>query len=167
MRIRKKDVAKYAGKLVPATNYTRGAVDIENIGPDFRPVPKPVKAPKPKYGNTKHSCGGYTFDSGLERDVFSHLQMLERAGLVSALIVKPNVYLTDARILMIPDFVVFDNKLNEPVFHEAKGAETAVYRIKRRLWKHYGPNRLVVWKRFGKKEIEIAETVIPKFKGDV
>jgi len=73
---------------------------------------------------------------------------------------QPNVHLTDAKILMIPDFVVFDMLADRDIYHEYKGVETAVWRIKRRLWKCYGPAPLKCWAGYG-KTLSVYETIDP------
>lgn len=57
---------------------------------------------------------------------------------------QTHVHLTKAKILYIPDFKC---KLpDESIFYvEAKGFETDLWRIKRRLWIHYGPAKLEIW----------------------
>lgn len=149
-------------------------------------VPKPVRRPKSrctKCGKAftarallKHGarCGGrnrfgnvarktkfaeYTFDSRLERDVYVHLSALPFDG-ARSLLVKPKVYLTAAKILCVPDFLVIEE--GGTTYHEAKGIETPVWRIKRRLWMHYAEHPLVVWKRRGTGGIELVEVIVPK-----
>lgn len=86
---------------------------------------------------------------------------MEKAGEIEILQTQDHVYLTDARILYIPDFKIFDKTIHETVHVEYKGPETAVWRIKRRLWIHYGPNRLRVYKGSGLRMI-VTEEIIPK-----
>lgn len=65
---------------------------------------------------------------------------------------QPKVYMTDARILYKPDFKCFDSKEGISFYVEAKGFETAVWKIKKRLWREYGPARLEI---YTKMNIEI------------
>jgi len=112
-----------------------------------------------RFGNVakKTKFSEYTFDSRLECDVY-----LELARQFDwRVIVKPHVYLTEARILCIPDFVV-TLEGGEQIFHEAKGIRTPVWMIKRRLWQFYGPSKLNVWTRKGRAGIEITEVIVPK-----
>ena len=62
---------------------------------------------------------------------------------------------------MIPDFKVECLKTNEIYWVEAKGFETDVYRIKRRLWLWYGPGRLEVYKGSAQR-VTLFETLVPK-----
>lgn len=114
---------------------------------DYRQVPK-------------QELDGFTFDSKLEGALYVQLKLLVRAGMFSELKVKPNVHLTLSKILMIPDFSVLDLQAQELIFCEAKGLETDVWRIKRRLWKHYGPGRLRVYKGSYKK-LYLHEEIVP------
>jgi hypothetical protein len=54
------------------------------------------------------------------------------------------VDLTDARILYKPDFKF--TRGGKEVWAECKGFETAIWRIKKRLWKFYGPGTLEIYK---------------------
>ena len=92
------------------------------------------------------------FDSKGEANHHAGLALREKAGEISGLKTQVQVHLTDARILYKPDFFYFDNSLEECVWEEYKGIETPVWRIKRRLWKVYGPGRLRVVYSSGKME---------------
>jgi len=120
---------------------------------------------KQKYGSVriKHHAG-YSFASKLEGDLFDFLEILKKGGNIKDIVVQNSVYLTAARIQYIADFKAFDIELNEYSWWEAKGFETDVWRIKRRLWKHYGPGLLHVYKRQG-RGLYLAETIVPKING--
>ena len=97
-----------------------------------------------KYGakKTKVSHAGMSFASKLEAAVYDHLKIYGYSEIRQ----QPKVYLTEARILSIPDFICKDPN-GETVWAEAKGFETPVWRIKRKLWKAgYGPGKLLVFK---------------------
>jgi hypothetical protein len=115
----------------------------------------------PKYSNKKISHAGYSFASKAEAALFDQLKWLEKAGVLRSIECQDSVYLTDARILYKPDFVAWDVKLESPVWYECKGFETDVYRIKRRLWMHYGPGPLRVFKG-SYKSLYLHEEIIPK-----
>lgn len=68
---------------------------------------------------------------------------------------QPKVYLTKAEILYKPDFFC------DGIYFEMKGRESAVWRIKRRLWKFYGPSELHVYKMKGQQPY-LFEKVIPE-----
>ena len=99
-----------------------------------------------KFGNKKVSMDGFSFGSKLEAAVFSIIKNREASGELKFLQVQDHVYLTDARILYIPDFKCEDAKTGDHFWVEAKGFETPEWRIKRRLWEHYGPGKLEIWK---------------------
>jgi hypothetical protein len=115
-----------------------------------------------KYGNTKTSLDGYSFSSKLEASVYSLLLL---QPFVKVLQVQDHVYLTDARILYIPDFKCLKTDTGEIYWVEAKGYSTDVWAIKRRLWKHYGPGRLEVYKGSAARPC-LSETIIPKSNVD-
>jgi hypothetical protein len=52
-----------------------------------------------KYKNKKTFSRGWSFDSKLESAVYEMLLLQEKAGEIKGIRVKPNVYLTKARIL--------------------------------------------------------------------
>lgn len=110
--------------------------------------------PRPK-------IAGRSFASQLEAGLFLMLQDMEQTGEVKDVRCQPHVFLTDARIEMIPDFSVHDLRRQELIYHEAKGFETDVWRIKRRLWVHYGPAPLWVWKGRG-TALKLVEEIVPK-----
>ncbi len=107
------------------------------------------------------SVAGRSFASKFEAEIFQMLSLQEAAGEVRDLKCQDHVYLTEARIEMIPDFRVFDNKLQQLVWHEAKGFETDVFRLKRKLWTVFGPGRLVIYKGSA-KSYRIAEVIVPR-----
>lgn len=120
------------------------------------------KNPQTKYQSKRVKEAGYSFQSQLERDLFQHLSLLEKAGEIEGLKCQASVYLTEARILYKPDFEFTENGIT--VWAEAKGIETDVWRIKRRLWMHYGPGKLMIYKRSGKTELRLVEEIIPSVR---
>lgn len=114
-----------------------------------------------KYKAQRVNRVGFSFASKLEGALFDYLKFLELAGDVTNIRVQPHVKLTKAQITMIPDFVVFNNKEQIDHWYEAKGYQTDVYRIKRRLWQHYGPGALFVYGGSA-KSLKLIEMIIPK-----
>lgn len=114
-----------------------------------------------KYGAKKKiSHSGFSFASKLEAALYDQLRMLEMAGEISDIKCQDVVYLTDARIMMKPDFRYLNRVKNQMEWAEAKGFQTTDYRIKRRLWEHYGPGPLHVWGGSHTK-LRFIETVKP------
>lgn len=120
------------------------------------------RLPGNKYGAIKQDRDGYTFASKSEAALYDVLKEEVRAGLWLELHCQVSVYLTAARIQYIADFktVAPDGK---ETYHEQKGYETNSWRIKRRLWKFYGPADLVVYNYdHKKKEVIFKERLVPR-----
>lgn len=119
------------------------------------------KPKKEKYGRKKVDHAGYRFDSKLEAALFDHLKLRERAGEIKDIQAQDTIYLTAARIMYKPDFKYRNLATGEDEWAEAKGFETTDYRIKRRLWIHYGPGKLHVFNG-SHAHLRLKETIIPK-----
>jgi hypothetical protein len=113
-----------------------------------------------KYRNKKVQLGDLKFDSILEADVYLKLNALLHMGEIKSIECQPKVKLSGAQILFKPDFKCVSDK-DEVFFVEAKGYETAMYRLKRRLWEHYGPAALQIYVR-GPRGLVLKETIWPK-----
>lgn len=116
-----------------------------------------------KYNAKRVKKAGFSFASQLESALHDYLLWCEKEGTIENLKLQPSVYLTDAKILMKPDFSALETKTKLLCFWEAKGVETDVWRIKRRLWLVYGPGPLYVYRGSAKKLV-LGEIVIPKIK---
>jgi hypothetical protein len=99
-----------------------------------------------KYGAKKTSLDGYSFGSKLEASVYGILKLREAAGEIESIQVQDHVYLTAARIAYVADFAFTVKATGARRWAEAKGVETPVWRLKRKLWKHFGPGYLEIWK---------------------
>lgn len=98
-----------------------------------------------KYGARKVTIDGITFDSKLEAAYYVYLRDNETVSIIE---LQPKVYLTKARILYKPDFLVKDH---EGFYYiDVKGMETAVFKIKKRLWRAYIDKPLHIIKKKGK-----------------
>ena len=104
-----------------------------------------------KYSNKKVVIDGHKFDSKVEAQFY-----VENKRWITEL--QPKIYLTLAKVLYKPDFKMkWPNRAESYV--DVKGAETTMWRLKRRLWKWYGPGEdLEVWK-MSRKQWVLAETV--------
>lgn len=103
---------------------------------------------------------GRKFASKLEAAVYLILKAEEQAGLIANVKCQPNIRMTDAGILMIPDFSYERNGKLE--FCEAKGFPTDVWKLKLRLWKNgYGPGPLRIFKGSHRRPVQ-TEIVVPK-----
>lgn len=121
------------------------------------------KGSSAKMGNRRTELGGYSFSSKLEAAGYQMLKSQEEAGEIVIEQVQAHVYLTDARILYIPDFKCIRVESNIPFFVEMKGFETSEWRIKRRLWQYYGPGELHVYKGDYRRP-KLSEVIVPKMK---
>lgn len=114
-----------------------------------------------KYGNKKTFSSGYLFDSRLEGAVYAHLKLLESQGELSNIRVKPNVFLTKARIRCIPDFVATNLSTGCDEYWEAKGYVQPRWLVIKKLWGVYGPGVLhVVSGKYSRLNFE--DPIIPK-----
>jgi len=86
------------------------------------------------------------FASKLESAVHDILKLKEHGGEIFEVVCQSPVELTDANIRYKADFRYTDKKTGEYVWVEAKGAEGDRWRLIKKLWPHYGPGRLEVWR---------------------
>lgn len=91
-----------------------------------------------KYNAVKTVVDGIKFDSKMEAKYYEKL----KADGVKILDTQPKVYLTKARILYKVDFLIEEDGV--PVWVEVKGQALPVFKLKKRLWKHYGPGKLII-----------------------
>lgn len=119
-----------------------------------------------KYRN--HRVGN--FASKLEASVHQQLQLREKAGELRIIQTQEPVTIcgkeghgcsSKCRIQYLADFTC-EFVANGERFHvEAKGMETDTWRLKRRLWFHYGPGVLEIWKGSWQRPV-LAETIVPR-----
>lgn len=107
------------------------------------------------------SHDGRSFQSGLERDLYMHLLWLQEQGEISDIKCQVQVSLSDAKIIYKPDFSYTNSQTKQTEYAEAKGFETPEWRIKRRLWMHYGPGKLTVYKGVKGKTLVATEVIDP------
>jgi hypothetical protein len=118
-----------------------------------------------KYNATKVETDGHSFSSKLEAALYQHLRLREKAGEIKILQTQDHVYLTDARIAYIPDFKCEDLSTGEIYWVEAKGFESDRWPTIKKLWKHYGPGRLEIWKGTYLR-LHLEEVLKPKVKAE-
>ena len=103
---------------------------------------------------------GYSFQSVSEGDLYVYLKNLLKLGEIDSIKCQDNIHLSEAKFLYKPDFrVTMPDGTYQ--WHEMKGFETDTWRRNRRLWKHYGPGKLTVWKK-NPRGIYIHETILSK-----
>jgi len=113
-----------------------------------------------KYGNIQSAGCSYGFShrSKLEYAVCQLIWLREKAGELKHIQHECNIHLTKARVLYIPDFKC--ETRDGLLFIEAKGYEAARWPTIKKLWKHYGPGPLEIWKGMHRRPI-LDETIIP------
>ena len=101
-----------------------------------------------KYGAKKTNClKNHRHDSKAEA---MYCNELHGKLNVIKIIQQPKVYLTAAKILYKPDFLVHFQDGSES-FIDVKGMNTSVFQIKCRLWKFYGPKNSKLMLVYGNK----------------
>ena len=114
-----------------------------------------------KYGGIQtQTTDGYQFPSKLEAAVYEILKLREKQGELSDIRCQVRVKMTRSEIAYIADFQAIEVISGKKVYVEAKGFETAIWRIKRRLWMQYGPGRLTIYKGHYKSPF-ISEVIVP------
>jgi len=121
---------------------------------------------KGKFNASRCTCAnGHLHDSGLESRRCDYLHLLMRGdeeiygGRLDAIEVQPTIELRVNRVLICkyrPDFALAMRWEKQPIYEDVKGIETAVFRLKRRLYDALHPkNPLRVVKRAGRAWIQV------------
>jgi hypothetical protein len=111
-----------------------------------------------KYRNKKTETNLGKFDSKAEAIFAQHLLELAKANMILTFEKQPKIYLTKAKILYKPDFLVHHND-GALQFFDVKGMQTPVFKLKKRLWRAYMNSKLTLVKVVRGKVIEI-ESII-------
>lgn len=113
-----------------------------------------------KYGAKKVSHVGLSFASKLEAAVYDILYLKMLAEEINNLVTQKRVYLLRTPdIYYIPDFYFEINDV--PHYAEAKGYETPEWKIKKKLWSHFGPAQLDIYQG-SYSSPRLVETIKPK-----
>ena len=117
-----------------------------------------------KYGAKASTCAllaGRRFDSQGERNYATQLAIRERVGEISELRCQDSVDLV-AGIKWRVDFSYIED--GERVWCEFKGFEDPTYRLKLKLYRVFGPGKLIIVKSSGGKpeRFRVTETIWPK-----
>jgi len=113
------------------------------------------------YGAKRVEHAGRSFASKFEAAVFDMLWLREKAQEIRDLVCQVHVHLTAAKIVYIADYSWIECANDQRLYGETKGYETDVWRIKRRLWQHYGPGPLLIW-RGSHRKYRLHETIVPQ-----
>ena len=102
-----------------------------------------------KYNARRTKIDGYTFDSAAEARRYSELKLLERNGDILRLAVHPKFEIQAAfvdntntrvrRIIYTGDFEYCEEPDARMVVEDVKGVETAVFKIKSKLFRRLYP----------------------------
>lgn len=101
---------------------------------------------KSKYNNKKTIVNGITFDSKAEARRYSHLELMQRSGVISDLELQPRFLIcpqvkhngkTIAKKSYVADFMYREG--NSIVVEDVKGFKTAVYNLKKSLFLYQYP----------------------------
>lgn len=95
-----------------------------------------------KYRNKKVKFNGLTFDSIGEYEYYLHLKTVLKINNIE---VHPKTFLSNAKISYSPDFLFYEN--DKKIYVDFKGFQTPVFRLKRKLWQHYGDGILRLVKK--------------------
>lgn len=128
----------------------------------FKPWPKSRARRQNKFGAQRTNG----FSSKLESAVFDLLTILEGAGEIRNIEKQPQVFLTRANIGYKPDFKYFDIKRGIVVWVEAKGLEVGEWRLKKKLWRFYGPGPLLIY-RGSYRRLVMDEELVPSQKASI
>ena len=109
-----------------------------------------------KFGNTRSG----NFSSKLEAAVYDQLWPLEKAGEIK-IECQDHVYLTEARIHYIAHFKITYTGTGVVEWAEAKGFSNDRWPTIKKLWKFYGPGRLIIWQGTYRKPV-LTEVIIPR-----
>lgn len=126
------------------------------IGGKSLPPQKIKMKRRSKYGNRRVSHDGYTFDSKAERKRYDQLRLLQMAREITGLIVHPRYTILDKftdvhglshrEVKYIGDFEYVTSE-GERICEDVKGVETAIFKLKRKLFCfRYPETRLVIVK---------------------
>lgn len=90
-----------------------------------------------KYNNIKTTFDGFTFDSKAERRRYEELKLLKRAGEIKYFNLQPS-FKFECGTRYLPDFIICD-KNNKIWVEDVKGVETAVFKVKKKMFEREYP----------------------------
>ena len=118
----------------------------------------PEEKPDPsKYRNVRVEDDGYKFDSKAEHRRYKNLCLLQKANEIADLEVHPKYVILDSfkdrkgktirKITYEADFQYTDIRTGETIVEDVKGVETAVFKIKKKMFlKRYPEYEFVIVK---------------------
>lgn len=112
-----------------------------------------------KYSAKRVEHSGISFASKLESALYDRLLIEQASGEIRIEKIQEHVRLSLAEIVYIADFRIFDFRLGQSVWCEAKGFETERWPIIKKLWRFYGPGRLRIYKGTY-KNLKLVEEIV-------
>lgn len=113
----------------------------------------------------KVELDGRSFGSKAEAQGYLYLKSLEQAGEIQNIRCQVKIELLPGargeRVDYYVDFVVFDVATGVDHYIEVKGFETDKWKMKKKLWKHFGPGLLKIYK-VGWGKLALDEEITPK-----
>lgn len=116
---------------------------------------------KAKFGAVRTEVAGRSFASKGEAACYEYLNLLHKDGQIGTIMSQVHVRLSAAQIVYVADFSFWCNQAKCQVWAEYKGFETPEWRLKRRLWKFYGPGPLRIYKG-SRLRMKLTEEIIPE-----
>ena len=117
-----------------------------------------------KYNARRMFYDGIMFDSKGECRMYQLLRLREKAGEIRDIELQVSVSLCVRNVVLRVDFRIFDIQLDQTIYVEFKGFETAPWITKRNLWAGHGPGRMDVYQA-GRKSDDFPrlwKTIVPK-----
>ncbi len=117
-----------------------------------------------RYSAQKCTRGELTFPSKLEAALYDYLWLLEKDGKIKIEKLQDNIRLSEAKILYIADFRIYDIEAEETIWVESKGFSSARWPMIKRLWKKFGPGKLKIYSGEYKKsgiKLVLKEIICP------
>jgi hypothetical protein len=97
-----------------------------------------------KFNARKTVVDGITFPSKLEASIYCLFKAKERNGQIKNLRRQVRIHLV-AGIYYVVDFS-YETPTGMTRYVEAKGIATPAWKIKKKLWREFGPGALEIWK---------------------
>lgn len=150
-------MARWTDKL--SKNYQMRRGPAKELTPAQKQLAEATKRPKDaRHKSTSTECNlKHRHMSRGEARCCDYFQFLEIQGLLKILKVQPNVFLTDAKLKVIPDWLL-EYPGGDLRYADYKGLESQSWGRNKKLWKFYGPAPMEVWKSKGDRFF-VTETI--------
>jgi dsDNA-binding SOS-regulon protein len=104
-----------------------------------------------KYSAKRTTVEGHTFDSKAEAERYCELRLLEQSGAIEELTLQPKyaLYGEEGELIChyVADFEYVKRGENQVTIEDVKGAETPVFRLKKKWFEtDYAPRKITIVK---------------------